>query len=311
MKVSSFFYNVRTYYEPQKYVSTKTYYLFKLPIYKIISKDFEKKYYILKICVYKKTYYTKLADYLLKNIDRIVRKRVDALFLNRRTFLKYKNINEGKNAILLATGPSLKYYDNKIKGIVLGVNSAFKFFNKLDYLFLQDFSGMGKYINEVPICVPSTCKKFYGYIGLSSLSTNSLIPDEIARNHQAERYYLDTSFSPINENDNSFALDLSYEPLKDYGSIVFPAMQFLLYTRPKKIYLVGCDCSENHFDGTKIDNKYGSMRHIVKGWTVLKDFMFHYYPDIEIISVNPVGLKGMFNEIYTKDFIKSPLLRQK
>ena len=307
MKIKSLFYSKKISSDKKNYATVKIYYILCFPFLKTVTKDFEEKYYFFKFCVFKKTFYANLADYLLKNIDRIVRKRVDSLFLNRVTFSKYKNINEGKNAIVLATGPSLKYFNNDIEGVVLGVNSAFKFFNKLDYLFLQDFSGMSGYIYDVPKIVPTTCKKFYGYVGVSSLSTNSLIPDTIAQQHQAERYYLDTSFSPVNEKDNSFALDLSYEPLKDYGSVIFPAMQFLLYTRPKKIYLVGCDCSEGHFDGTRIDNQNGSMRHIIKGWSLLKDFVKHYYPDIEIISVNPVGLKGMFKDIYTDSFKGSPI----
>ena len=33
---------------------------------------------------------------------------------------------------------------------------------------------------------------------------------------------------------------------------------------------------------------------------MLKDFVDDYYPDIKIISVNPVGLKGLFEDMYTK-----------
>ena len=40
-------------------------------------------------------------------------------------------------------------------------------------------------------------------------------------------------------------------------------------------------------------------RHHIKhmdGWTKLKKFVQIYYPETKIISINPVGLKGVFDE---------------
>ena len=36
-----------------------------------------------------------------------------------------------------------------------------------------------------------------------------------------------------------------------------------------------------------------------QGWKELKRFAEVYYPTTEIISVNPVGLRGMFKDLYT------------
>ena len=38
--------------------------------------------------------------------------------------------------------------------------------------------------------------------------------------------------------------------------------------------------------------------------SIWKDFSQLYYPETEIICVNPIGLKGIFKEVYTKSFIK-------
>ena len=38
---------------------------------------------------------------------------------------------------------------------------------------------------------------------------------------------------------NKWAVDLETEPFGDFGGSVFTALQFLLYTNPKRIYLVG------------------------------------------------------------------------
>ena len=37
---------------------------------------------------------------------------------------------------------------------------------------------------------------------------------------------------------------------------------------------------------------------VIKLWLKLKKFAKTYYPDTEIISVNPVGLKGIFKDVY-------------
>jgi len=35
----------------------------------------------------------------------------------------------------------------------------------------------------------------------------------------------------------------------------------------------------------------------------VKKFAALHYPDTEIISVNPVGLKGMFHDMYTESYL--------
>ena len=35
-------------------------------------------------------------------------------------------------------------------------------------------------------------------------------------------------------------------------------------------------------------------------WEEIKAFALTYYPETEIISINPVGLKGIFKDVYQK-----------
>ena len=36
-----------------------------------------------------------------------------------------------------------------------------------------------------------------------------------------------------------------------------------------------------------------------------------YYPSIEVISINPVGLKGVFRDVYTESYVEAhPEIRQ-
>lgn len=91
--------------------------------------------------------------------------------------------------------------------------------------------------------------------------------------------------------------DISSHPLVDYQSVVFPALQFALWTNPKTIYLVGCDCTSGvgHFDSEKPN--WLDLETVFAGYDDIKSFARKWYPDTRIVSVNPVGLKGKFEEM--------------
>ena len=58
-----------------------------------------------------------------------------------------------------------------------------------------------------------------------------------------------------------------------------------------KIYLVGCD-------GGFISGGVDSFdEHLLYWWNECNKFIEIYYPNVEIISVNPVSLKGWFKDI--------------
>lgn len=102
--------------------------------------------------------------------------------------------------------------------------------------------------------------------------------------------------------------NIEYYPLMHFHSIIFPAIHFALYTRPKKILLIGCDCADkSHFDGSGLYSKNFGVSSIAPAWQngykEVKKFAERYYPDTEIISVNPVGLKGMFHDVYTESYL--------
>lgn len=115
-----------------------------------------------------------------------------------------------------------------------------------------------------------------------------IIPEYQIEKANAELYY--TTYP-----DRTFYHDLTCFPLADFGSVVFPAFHFALWTHPEKIFLVGCDCSSTYFDGTT-GNPFD---YLVDGWEKAKQFANLYYPDVNIISINPRGLTGLFEDRYT------------
>lgn len=233
----------------------------------------------------------------LKNIrhDMYFIQSVSAL--HTKTFAKYKNINRGKDVVLLASGPSLENYIPIKNAVYVGVNKAYSYKKcKLDYLFIQDYDGSKKYMNEV--IDYKNNKNLKVFMGLTGYTPNDqwLIPESVALQCNAERYY--NLYRPEEKVwGEDFTYDILNAPLKCFGSITFAAMQFILWTNPKRIYLVGCDNSlagyANNISQEK--NKLDTMR-CLEGYRKLKKFADKFYPKTEIISINPVGLKGIFND---------------
>lgn len=215
---------------------------------------------------------------------------------HNQTFRKYKGINRGKNVVVIATGPSFNNYKPIPNTVNIGVNKAILSDKiKLDYFFVIDYFVTKSYLKNL-IKYRNTIK-FYGILPLKPYGYKRLdnsiqiIPEDIILEQNAEKFYVYQKF-PI--NPCRFNTDIDKTWLVDGGSSIFSAMQFALFTNPRKIYLVGCDCSNGHFDGRQT----GDYSHIIKTWKELKKFAETYYPDTEIISVNPVGLKGLFKDIY-------------
>ena len=73
-------------------------------------------------------------------------------------------------------------------------------------------------------------------------------------------------------------------------------MQFIFWTNPRRIFLVGCDCNTNG-NLNRTGKNYLEVDAVLSGWKNIKDFATAFYPDTEIVSVNPVGLKGLFKDI--------------
>ena len=104
----------------------------------------------------------------------------------------------------------------------------------------------------------------------------------------------------------SFTVDIDSQPLVNSVSVSIQAMQFALFTKPRRIFLVGIDTTPSgHFVGkdedltTRRDDIFQISKLAEADWNKMKDFIDIYYPDIEIISINPNRLRGLFKDIDT------------
>ncbi len=209
---------------------------------------------------------------------------------------------------MVGAGPTVKHLNVLKNAVYVGLNRAYLQEKiKFDYLFSIDKAGLdtGKeqfydgFLNY-------DCIKF---IGDQNINANFQIPQHIMYHDQSIRRYKTCAC----HLPDMFSVDIDTEALKNSCSCSLQAMQFILFTNPKKVYVYGIDCttaSGGHFTGTTIDNKArgenakaNDLLHI-EDWKRLKDFAQMYYPNTEIIIVNPVGLKGIFHDVYTTSYLK-------
>lgn len=214
--------------------------------------------------------------------------------LHSKVFPQFKNINRGKDVVIIGTGPTLKDFQPIKDAVYIGLNKAFCYDKvKFDYLFAIDYSGTKQYFDEF---TKYNCVKFLGQVcnqrfNIYNPDKNYTchIPESQVKDDKTFRYYSDAHRTKIHYNIESF-------PLADMGSVSFQALHFALYTYPRRIYLVGLDTSNaGYYDNIKSSNRL-PVDFVKHGYRLFKTFIDVYYPDIEIISINPVGLKGIYND---------------
>jgi hypothetical protein len=216
---------------------------------------------------------------------------------HKNSFGPYKDAFLDRDLVVVGTGPTLNYYEPLKSAVHIGLNTAFRKENiKFDFLFTHDFSNRQKWLQDLG---RYDCVKFFGTFTNRGAADRGRIPDSELRKAHAKRYYLDYNTSPIE-------LDIEYMPLMDWMTVAHAAIQFALYTSPRRVYLVGLDTTQRgHFDDLGHD-KYPDLKYldsVFRGYREIRNLVKLHYPDIEIISINPVGLRDYFTDYFTDEFI--------
>ena len=223
--------------------------------------------------------------------------------LHKKTFGPYRNAFQGKEVVLVASGPTSAYYKPIKDAIHVGVNNACLLDNvELDFLFCQDFYMDEEKRDKIVNYRPGKCKKFFGRIPDNRMRACMKTP-EAEHVRRCPRYLVDeaqaSEYYVYDLMQNKIAYDIENEPMLA-DSVANVAFQFILHCHPKKIYLVGCDCTSGYFYETNV--KFNNSIMIPK-WKNLKEYADSLYPDIEIISINPVGLAGIFKDMYDEVYL--------
>lgn len=205
-----------------------------------------------------------------------------------RKLAKYKGINCDKNVYIIGGGPSVKKFNYKktSEDIMIGINRVFKDGRfEFDYLFVQDQ-------------LPEGFDDFLGYRGDDCIKFMAINPNsasygikDFKLRGEYERYVLASRMM------KGVPSDITLEPFADLRGTVFSALQFAVYTNPKKIYLVGIDCSSEKNVYNSNDDDY---RYQLEGWKIMKKSLADMEMIERVVSINPVGLKNMFKDECTE-----------
>ncbi len=247
-------------------------------------------------------------ELIRKNTNELAYRMVEECEIsntNTYAFATYRNKFKGKEIAIIATGPSMKQYKYRDDVIHIGLNFAYRRRDiALDFLFVQDGTKIKKdrvLQDEIEKTSNEVKEKtFVGkFLARCQCKDIEITEDIFTRLHNAKRYFTDV-FNPVSDIRYEIYQDICYHPLMDFFSVAFPAIHFALFTNPSKVYLVGCDVTnKGYFDKKDVANVLQTG--IVKlGYLKLKEFASIYYPNTEIVSINPVGLKGLFKDVYTK-----------
>jgi hypothetical protein len=206
---------------------------------------------------------------------------------------KYKNIHEGEHAILYGSGPTLLQsigFDGPLK---CGSNEQIYADLNLDYYFIGDagttkrgyLSDPESYLNFKPnimrFCrtrpVDSRAK---GYTPMPQDMSDWI-------------YYKITD--ELWDRTPAISSDITKD-IYDSGSISYEALQFILYTGVKTIFLIGHDCSyaQGSFKTKMNGFKWGNT--ILKNWESIAESVKEHYPEVNIYIINPVAM-NFFPEI--------------
>ncbi len=232
-------------------------------------------------------------DYLNQHFDDRTPTYAAAIpIIHQKTFSQFKNIHNGQDIVIVASGPTAKKYKPKKDATHICVNASFKIDGiKPDYLFITDYGNpTPSYIKEANNL---NCVKFYGqtFYDFYKSHKNMTIP---------EQYKIEAKAYPFIIKAKSFIEpDISVFPLFAMSSVTTTALHFALYTNPKNIYLVGCDSSTSGYAFESKDKKNRlNVDGLQKGYTIISEFQKRHYPETNIYHVNPVGIKDIFNDIY-------------
>ena len=246
-------------------------------------------------------------DQKIKDMEHRIEEQNEVCRVNTKAFAEYRNAFRGKEVVIVANGPTLNYYKPIPNAIHIGLNWAWRKENiRFDYIFAQD-SGYFKNVakdNDIPQLTKRIASKVF--IGKRVAVGHDIFidPAESALSiNNSVQYYLNWARS-----GQTIYQDICTHPLINFFSVVNSALHFAMFTHPEKIYLAGCDVSPiGHFYDKKGSNLSANLNVVAMkiGYARIKMFARLYYPDTEIISINPVGLRGLFKDVYTDEYRKA------
>lgn len=225
----------------------------------------------------------------------LLSRQIEAAFLHPSSIGKYKNTLVGREVVLIATGPTAARYKPIPMAIHMGCNQAFLYKDiKLDFFMSTDYVGVRNFSKEFEkYAIEDDSIKLIGH---THCLNDEQYPEGLTNKMKNVRRFV-TTYPVLRE--------AAIEPFLDkhpiwHGTIAHQLIQFILWTNPQRVYLVGCDCtgSKHSIEAHQEYDYVNSSKLQEYCWHRIKEFADVHYPETEIVSINPVGLKGLFRDVY-------------
>ena len=197
---------------------------------------------------------------------------------------KYKDIHLGESAILVGSGPSLLKNRDNFK---IAKDNNFLFFGNNDTIFEKELFELDYFFLADPINLKRRGKDNFINATVKKKKFFVAINNQPRLNSSELKKANGDSFRTLG---NSIFNNL---PSRLIGrSSIFVTLQMIAYMGIKKIYLAGCDCD----GGNIFIKKHFHYKNLIEQWVNIKSYFKDNFPDLEIYSLNPVGLKDIFPE---------------
>ena len=221
----------------------------------------------------------------LNRVERNICMQNEICRVNTAAFEQYRNCFRGKTVVLVNNGASAKYYKPIDGAVHIAVAGAYRRTDFVsDFVFTHESGDFG---NSLETELPKIRHK--AFLGKFVEPKSGGYPECLnALRDKAAQYFI---------GENTFGQmiceDITCRQLTDFWGAWSAAFQFALFTFPDEIRLVGCDITTN--------DTHAALKRI--GYARLKMLAAHLYPSTRISTVNPIGLKGLFQEIYTDEYL--------
>jgi len=193
----------------------------------------------------------------LREMEYRIAEQNEVSAVNTKTFKNYAHCFLEKKIVILGKGATAMNYEPIPDAVHIGVNLVEPYKNiSLDYLFSTDYT---EETTKNFAAISSAVKKqiFLGWF-LDRLPEHWRgFPESYFLAEKVSHFYLNSCAEFL---DQPIYRDICHHGLADFGSAVFAALHFALYTQPEKIYLVGCDVGETNNFYTDSDEDSGSVR---------------------------------------------------
>lgn len=226
--------------------------------------------------------------------------------------MNIKEIKEryaGKNIVLCGSAPSLNQYAREPieDAYHVALNKAFlKEGIDFDSVISCDYTGIRDIEN-----ILEERQEIIKIMGLAIGPPESIMPEKLCDDSKDNivKFYVKNRLDQY-DPELKFESRVDEEPVVFAASVAVAAIQILLWCKPDKLYLAGLDfTADGHYAEINSSEAYleshkawasteWRTENIRTIWKNIKKFADENYFGTSIISINPVNLKGIFEDFY-------------